>query len=276
MSDLVNLQFPVPDSLKEIIIDAYYTQYNSNGTPFSDKHIPQCVTSWVVHFKDTFYVNSAKKKNQVLPTSFFTGFFNNYLELNTINDIESIVCFFKPYGLYRLFKTDMKMLSMNFYVTSSHYINSDVVFNASLGKTPDEKVRYLFEFLEFQALKSDVGTHVVDAVCDEIIANNGIVKISELCCKHKISERYLRRNFETRIGVSAKQMSRIARINYLIRNLPVSNKADWQELVCNCGYTDQAHLINDFKSVTGETPRTFFIRDRRYVNLISYLDSTGL
>lgn len=272
MPELINQQLSIPESLRGILIDAYYTSYRSSGIPFSDKHIPQSFASWVVHFKDTFYINLSKEERQILPHSFFTGFFKNYIELVSIQDIESFVFFIKPYGLYRLFGTDMKLLSRNFFMDSSVYINSNVLKNAYVKEKNEDKICYLFDFLEQQLQNSKIGTHVVDFIYDEIIAHNGIVKIGDLCDEFKISERYLRRNFETRIGISAKQVSKIARINYLIHNLPVKSKANWYDLVYNCGYTDQSHLINDFKSVTGETPRRFFTRDRRYVNLISFMD----
>jgi transcriptional regulator GlxA family with amidase domain len=37
-----------------------------------------------------------------------------------------------------------------------------------------------------------------------------------------------------------------------------SQRPDWARIAFDCGYYDQSHLINDFRSVTGRTPVTFF------------------
>jgi AraC-like DNA-binding protein len=52
----------------------------------------------------------------------------------------------------------------------------------------------------------------------------------------------------------------------------MENKAeDYQSVVFMANFHDQAHLINDFKKIIGETPKAFFSRNLDNVRVISGL-----
>ncbi|MDM8002133.1 MAG: helix-turn-helix domain-containing protein [Bacteroidota bacterium] len=76
-----------------------------------------------------------------------------------------------------------------------------------------------------------------------------------------VSERTLQRRFRDRLGTSPKMLIRIMRINYLWGITSSGGKIDYHDLVFLGNYFDQNHLIKDFKSITGETPDTFFRRN---------------
>lgn len=64
--------------------------------------------------------------------------------------------------------------------------------------------------------------------------------------------------FREDVGMTPKQFSRIQRFRQLLRQMTDANApADWAELALRCGYYDQAHLINDFRAITGITPTEY-------------------
>lgn len=82
----------------------------------------------------------------------------------------------------------------------------------------------------------------------------GLSYIDDVCNDFNIPQRTLETQFNNFIGVSPKSFSRMLRINHAYRQCIVLKKTDWQEIVYECNYFDQAHFIKEFKSCFGYTP----------------------
>ncbi|MGW6280712.1 helix-turn-helix domain-containing protein [Kribbella sp. NPDC055071] len=68
-----------------------------------------------------------------------------------------------------------------------------------------------------------------------------------------VSDRYLRRIFRQAVGVSPKHFARITRVRGVISQAPDS----WSDTAAGAGYTDQSHLIADFRALMHVTPTAF-------------------
>jgi AraC-like DNA-binding protein len=82
------------------------------------------------------------------------------------------------------------------------------------------------------------------------------VSMKELASRLDVGERSLQRRFKTLTGVSPKQFARVARMEKVVAAR--LKGSDWAEIAYATGYNDQAHLINDFRSLAGAPPDTFF------------------
>ncbi len=91
---------------------------------------------------------------------------------------------------------------------------------------------------------------VVDCALDEIVRSAGRLPVRELARSAGVSTRHLERVFNARVGIGPKSFARIVRFQRVLR----SPSGDWAGLAADCGYTDQAHLIRDFREFTGQTP----------------------
>lgn len=106
-------------------------------------------------------------------------------------------------------------------------------------------------FLRLLAAGKDsrLARHVVD----EVRRTNGTVRVAELARQLRCSPRQLSRILSERVGMPAKSLARIVRINAACRRMgaaPVS----LTELAHSLQYHDQAHFIHDFSAVCGVTP----------------------
>ena len=68
------------------------------------------------------------------------------------------------------------------------------------------------------------------------------------------SPRQLERLFAAGVGLSPKELSRIARFQSLLRLAGREPAASWADLAVRGGYADQAHLVREFKAFSGATP----------------------
>jgi len=92
---------------------------------------------------------------------------------------------------------------------------------------------------------------------ERLAAGQGLVSPTELARELGLSERQLRRGFLEAVGVSPKRLGRIFRLQAVL-SLAADKKRHWGTVAIDAGYYDQAHLISDFKSMTGTSPGRFF------------------
>jgi AraC-like DNA-binding protein len=70
-----------------------------------------------------------------------------------------------------------------------------------------------------------------------------------------VSERHLRRIFREAFGVSPKAYAKLARFNRALHAAREGGCASWASIAAASGYYDQAHLIDEFRTIAGVTPR---------------------
>jgi AraC-like DNA-binding protein len=70
-----------------------------------------------------------------------------------------------------------------------------------------------------------------------------------------VSERHLRRVFLETVGVSPKAFARLTRFQRALRAAREDAGASWAGIAAAAGYYDQAHLIAEFRTIAGVTPR---------------------
>ena len=66
------------------------------------------------------------------------------------------------------------------------------------------------------------------------------------------------------IGISPKQYLKIIRFQSAIFLKQKNNNLNMTELSYESGYLDQSHFINDFKSLSGLTPKQYFAEKEIY------------
>jgi AraC-like DNA-binding protein len=72
-----------------------------------------------------------------------------------------------------------------------------------------------------------------------------------------VTPRHFGRRFRDRVGLAPKRFTRIRRFQRLIASLRAERSADWASLAVQFGYHDQAHLIHDFRALSGLSPTEY-------------------
>lgn len=91
-----------------------------------------------------------------------------------------------------------------------------------------------------------VNNDLLNAV-DIMIDNRGTLEISELCARTAVSPKQLERLFARTMGVSPKAFSGLVRYQLLWREMVTNGAFSALDAVEKYGYSDQAHLLNDFR-----------------------------
>ena len=90
----------------------------------------------------------------------------------------------------------------------------------------------------------------------QYLRRNPALRVRRLAAQLDVGERHLSRSFRAMFGAGPKQFARVARIEKIFAMRQAGSA--WAEIAYACGFADQAHMINDFDAIVGETPQQFF------------------
>jgi AraC-like DNA-binding protein len=130
---------------------------------------------------------------------------------------------------------------------------------AALAPRPsdEEAARILDEVLApLAACRERLDAAVMRSVF-AIIEARGQLAVSTLGRDAGLSERQLRRRFARAVGLSPKEFARVRRLRSSILDALSSPQRRWALLAAACGYADQAHLVREYKRLSGLAPEAF-------------------
>jgi AraC-like DNA-binding protein len=90
-----------------------------------------------------------------------------------------------------------------------------------------------------------------------IQANGGRIRVPWLAEQVNLSVSQLERSFKRHVGVSPKLVARQKRVSELAADAMAAENPDWAWLAYKYGYSDQSHLVRDFRELLGLTPSAF-------------------
>jgi hypothetical protein len=80
-----------------------------------------------------------------------------------------------------------------------------------------------------------------------------------------LQSRQWQRRFLAAAGLTPKAFARVVRLQHLVALYRSGPGRRWADLALECGFFDQAHLANDFRSFSGQSPEAFFREGRGMV-----------
>ena len=94
----------------------------------------------------------------------------------------------------------------------------------------------------------------VSRVTEWVIENGGRVTVERLAQAAGLSRQHFTRVFRTSVGVSPKVYCQLARFRSTLAYFQPGEDVEWAQVAAESGYTDQSHMIAEFRRFTGMTP----------------------
>ena len=88
---------------------------------------------------------------------------------------------------------------------------------------------------------------VVNDTIQNILINKGSLDITDLAKESFVSTRQLERLFHEYVGITPKKISNLVRYQFLWKDILCESDFNVLSAVCKYGYTDQSHLLREFK-----------------------------
>lgn len=165
---------------------------------------------------------------------------------------------FKPGGLYRFLG-----VPMNEFLNASHKLESvsHLIFNELSdrivnARSVGEQINIIENFL-LKRLTDYWYNPSVSKALELMHRSSGGIRIRELSERLAVSERTLNRMFHEYVGIPPKMLSRIIRVQSIIKLCRDEKQSDFLMAAVDSGYFDQSHFIKDFKEFCGTTPGGF-------------------
>lgn len=92
--------------------------------------------------------------------------------------------------------------------------------------------------------------------------------VTELADTACLSKRQYERIFREYVGMNPKEYARIVRFQKSMWMLQHGNR-NYADIAAACGYADQSHLIREFKSMTGHSPKSILSICQPYSDLFT-------
>lgn len=113
-------------------------------------------------------------------------------------------------------------------------------------KTLAEKITYVQQLFikKMDGLKRQ---EIVNHAISNMLIHRGSLEISHLARDAFVSSRHLERLFHEYVGITPKKMSNLIRYQFLWRDILFHPNFDILDAMYKFGFTDQAHLMREFK-----------------------------
>ena len=176
---------------------------------------------------------------------------------------------FRPGGAFPLFRCSQAELTGRVVELADLWGREAGAVRAQLGDAPNGAalLRRLERWLARRyrdASGSDERVAFAAAALQR--GGTGVGRIAELA---NISAKHLVQQFTRQVGLAPKYFGRVQRLQRTIRAIGQRPAVDWTEIALAGGFYDQAHLINEFRDLTGLTPGDYLARRSPYLGYLN-------
>ncbi len=250
-----------PDGALAGIVQEYW-EVEGHLSPFREKILPNGYTELMVNLgpPHTMVTHAGAS---VWERAWFSGLHERAIVIESLDGTHLVSARLHPLGALSVFGPE-----------ASRSVNAVVDLEALLGPAARELRELLlgtesteerFAHLErFLVARLSVGTVPSIAVGDAarlIEEAHGNLRITSLHAGLGGSRKQLWLRFARELGMSPKAYAQIQRFVWTLARLRESTSVDWSRLAVTAGYSDQSHLVRDFRRVASASP-TEFLRTR--------------
>lgn len=202
----------------------------------------------VIQLGDPFARIHDNGRIELQPAALLVGQMRGYVKIVPLGRVHSFGIRFRPGGTEALLRVPAGHTSDQIFPLDDVCPGFVNALRERLTETPDPIAAV--EDLLMTRLWNVREHPVVDCALHEIVQSAGTKHVRDVAVNAGVSPRHLERVFNQHVGMGPKAFARIVRFQRVLRS-PAGN---WAGLAAACGYTDQAHLIKEFRQFTGQTP----------------------
>ena len=242
----------LPSPLLAPYVKNYWMLKTSSRTGALARTVPIGMTSLIFH-RGTRLLSV--QDNELHPRAFLNGQDSTFADLKYTGQVDMISVVFRPIGIRAFFDLPVNKIGDR-RVTAADLSDKELAeLENRLTDTGDDRLCILLvERFLLKRLHSMAGHNLERIQTAVRMIDSGQTGISRLAGKACLSTKHFQRLFSEYIGSNPKQFSRIVRFQKALYTLETRPAITLTALAYECGYYDQAHLIKEFKALSGYTP----------------------
>ncbi len=149
--------------------------------------------------------------------------------------------------------------------TKSQVIDADVFFQSHIHSLREqllnaEEVQTKFSITEHflnQKLLDQSPPEAIVSTSNLIASNPSVGTLKWISENSGYSQKHFIGLFKKYVGLTPKGFQKIMRFQKVVKDIESVKTINWTQLALDCGYYDQAHFINEFKTFSGYNPQQY-------------------
>lgn len=227
-----------------------------------ERILPQGVVELILDLTEPpkfIYDNDSLAEIQTCRKAWVAGLRQEFITISAVPGSSMMVVRFREGMAYPVLRLPLGLLK-------DTVLDADLALGAEVSQlreqlvnaaTPEEKFACTLTFLH-DRLRRSPDIHPAVAFCMEKISHDpALHTVDDLVRKTGWSHKHLITLFDKFVGATPKEFVRIARFQKAVFSIGDHRQVQWQRVVHDCGYYDQAHFIKDFKRFSGLTPEAY-------------------
>ncbi len=205
-----------------------------------------------------------------LPNPVLYGQLTDFKEVQLVGDSSLVIVVFQPAGLHNILGIpatelqDMIIGLEDLLGRKGRSVYEQLVESSGITT----KLALLNNFFKSLLLTSPFKTtSFIEPALDYICKNNGNTSVAQLVKFTGYTERHIERHFASAVGLSPKKFANIVRLHFFIREIKTQHQPPHLTAAAyHAGYSDQSHLVKEFKKYTGITPGEYLYKTEKFTS----------
>lgn len=230
------------------------------GTTHTQRIVPNGLPELIFYIDKKPLTNNTGKT--IADYTVLSGQQKNFYDIIITDKLSVFSVVFHPHGLMGFLNIPLSVI-YNQNVPLRYILKREVAaLEAKISEASTFRQRiYIVESFLLARLKEAnkrYEFHRIKQSIDLINQSKGIISITNLASEACLSRKQYERTFSSYIGTSPKQFLKIVRFQHAIHKKQKNKHLHLTSLAYDCGYYDQSHMINEFKTLSGMTPKQYF------------------
>src|SRR5688500_4570712 len=246
----------VPHASLRPFVRCFWGLRIDDARPDLQRVLPDGCCELVIHCGDRF-TQLLDGRAVAQPTRLFVGPSTRALTLAPGRRVDVIAIRFEPGGAALMVNTPVGLLRDTVSALDDVDANFGLDIIDALTPLADvQRITFLERILGRRIERVSLD-RAVSCTQQTIVRRGGQVRMTALARETGLSLRQLQRRFEQQVGLSPKQLARLARLQ---RALAVASRttATYGRIAAEAGYADHAHFAREFTAIAGVSPRQYF------------------
>ena len=220
-----------------------------------ERILPDGCLELVFHFRDPFLSRFANGEEVLQPFSFVVGQMRRFLEIKPAGQTGFVAVRFYAHGAYRFFPRSLNDVAAGVVHLPEVWRTrgKEWTDRVASARGMQRRIQVVEQLLMTALCRYGRKDPAVDQCLNLIALSEGQGSVIRLAAEIGLSSRHLNRRFQTAVGLTPKEFSRLQRFLSALRRVKDQKEA-LTEIAVACGYFDQAHFNHDFREFAGMAP----------------------
>jgi AraC-like DNA-binding protein len=246
---------PTPPALAHAVKAVWFARGSKGEFDVAEPIVPDGCVEIVFNLADPFMHVGADGSLTRQPVDLLAGQMTRPTIALPSGEVDLLGVRFWPGRAGAVLRTPMWELQDQLISASSALSGAERLLADLRELNHDRRIEHLTQALAPRCASIDRHSlRLVEGALAQISRRRGQVAIEQLARDAGVSRRHLERQFRDQVGLRAKHIARIVRIQSVLELIRLQPELTGAEVAAQCGYSDQAHLIHECRALTGTTP----------------------